>query len=119
MSSSSIPATAPRDRDRLREHLDRVAERITANLHDASQTNSVPLAQLRRDEPLASYTTFRIGGPADLYFEATTADELAMAVLAARELDVPYFVLGLGANILIGDKGFPGLVIRNVARHFT
>jgi UDP-N-acetylmuramate dehydrogenase len=71
---------------------------------------------LRRNEPLAPYTTFRIGGPADLLFEATSADALANAVLAARENDVPYFVLGLGANILVGDRGFRGLVIRNTAQ---
>jgi UDP-N-acetylmuramate dehydrogenase len=74
-------------------------------------------ARLRRDEQLAPYTTFKIGGPADLFYEADSADDLATAVLAARALDVPYFVLGLGANILIGDRGFRGLVIRNVARH--
>jgi UDP-N-acetylmuramate dehydrogenase len=73
-------------------------------------------SHLRRNEPLAPYTTFRIGGPADLFFEATTADALAGAVLAARENDVPYFVLGLGANVLIGDRGFRGLVIRNTAQ---
>jgi len=71
---------------------------------------------LRRNEPIGPYTTFRIGGPADLFFEATTADSLANAVLAARDLDVPYFVLGLGANILVGDRGFRGLMIRNAAR---
>ena len=71
----------------------------------------------RRDVPLAPYTTFRIGGPADLFCEPSSASELALAVLAARELEVPYFVLGLGANILIGDKGFRGLVIRNAAHH--
>src|SRR5215210_3222843 len=76
------------------------------------------VARLRRNEPLAPYTTFRIGGPADLFFEATSADELANAVLAARETHVPYFVLGLGANILVGDRGFRGLVIRNTARAF-
>jgi UDP-N-acetylmuramate dehydrogenase len=75
-------------------------------------------SRLRRDELLAPYTTFRIGGPADLLYDATTADELANAILAARELAVPYFVLGLGANILIGDRGFRGLVIRNSAKHF-
>jgi UDP-N-acetylmuramate dehydrogenase len=75
------------------------------------------VANTRRHEPLASYTTFKIGGPADLFFEATTADALANAVLAAREADVPYFVLGLGANVLIGDRGFRGLVIRNTASH--
>jgi len=71
-----------------------------------------------RDVPLAPYTTFRIGGPADLLYEATTADELAGAITAARALDVPWFVLGLGANILVGDRGVRGLVIRNVASHF-
>jgi UDP-N-acetylmuramate dehydrogenase len=66
---------------------------------------------------LAPFTTFKIGGPADLFFEARTADELGNAVAIARELGAPYFVLGLGANILIGDRGFRGLVIRNVANH--
>src|SRR3569832_691818 len=72
---------------------------------------------LRRGEKLAPNTTFKIGGPADLLFEATSADALANAVLGAREEGVPYFILGLGANVLIGDKGFRGLVIRNAARH--
>lgn len=72
--------------------------------------------RVRTDEVLAFYTTFRIGGPADLFFEPRSADELASAILASRELDVPFFLLGLGANILIGDKGFRGLVIRNRAR---
>ena len=73
-------------------------------------------AHVRRSEPLAPYTTFKIGGPADVLFEATSADALANAVLAAREAGIPYFVLGLGANVLIGDRGFRGLVIRNTAR---
>ncbi|MBW8874247.1 MAG: UDP-N-acetylmuramate dehydrogenase [Acidobacteria bacterium] len=70
----------------------------------------------RTGEVLAPYTTFRIGGPADLFYEPRTADELADAILAARRLGVPFFLLGLGANILIGDQGFRGLVIRNQAR---
>ena len=73
--------------------------------------------RVRRDEVLAPYTTFRIGGPADLFYEPQTADELARAILAAREHGVPFFLLGMGANILIGDRGFRGLVIRNTARH--
>src|SRR5690348_8958241 len=73
-------------------------------------------AYLRRHQPIAPYTTFRIGGPADLFYDAVTAPALADAVLAARELGVPYFVLGLGANILVGDRGFRGLIIRNAAR---
>ena len=76
-------------------------------------------SQLTQNELLSPYTTFRIGGPADLIYTTQTADDLATAVLAARESGVPYFVLGLGANILVGDKGFRGLVIRNRASHFT
>jgi len=74
--------------------------------------------RVRRDVPLAPYTTFRIGGPADLLYEATSADELAAAITAARDTGVPWFVLGLGANILVGDRGVRALVIRNVAAHF-
>jgi UDP-N-acetylmuramate dehydrogenase len=83
--------------------LDRLASRLDATF-------------VRRNEPLAPYTTFKIGGPADLLFEATSADALANAVLAARQAGIPYFVLGLGANVLIGDRGFRGLVVRNTAR---
>src|SRR6476619_4515834 len=92
-------------------------------MSNSDQKSLDPLAErlgsheVRRAEILAPYTTFKIGGPADLFFEATSADALANAFLAARELDVPYFVLGLGANVLIGDRGFRGLVIRNTSRH--
>ena len=74
--------------------------------------------RLKRDVVLAPYTTFKIGGPADLYFEAETADELYRAVLLSRELDIPFFLLGWGANILMGDDGFRGFVIRNVSGHY-
>ncbi|HKH46108.1 MAG TPA: UDP-N-acetylmuramate dehydrogenase [Thermoanaerobaculia bacterium] len=72
--------------------------------------------RVREAVALAPFTTFRIGGPADLFYEATDAGELARAILAAREIGLPHFLLGLGANILIGDRGFRGLVIRNRAQ---
>ena len=73
-------------------------------------------SRLHANAPLAPYTTFRIGGPADLLYDATTADELANAVVLARSIGVPFFTLGTGANILVGDSGFRGVVIRNLAR---
>ena len=69
--------------------------------------------------PSRAFTTFRIGGPADVLYEATSADDLAAAVTAARALNIPWFVLGLGANILVGDRGVRGLVIRNRALAHT
>ena len=68
--------------------------------------------RLEVDIPLAPLTTFRIGGPADRLFRARTPDELAHAVLAVRELEIPHFLLGKGANVLVGDGGFRGVVIR-------
>ena len=65
--------------------------------------------------PLAPLTTFKIGGPADVLYDATSADDLASAITIARKVGTPFFVLGLGANVLVGDRGFRGLVIRNTA----
>ena len=64
---------------------------------------------------LAPLTTFKIGGPADVLYDATSADDLASAITTARAVGTPFFVLGLGANVLVGDRGFRGLVIRNTA----
>lgn len=50
-----------------------------------------------------------------MMYVATAADDLATAVTVARTLAIPWFVLGLGANILVGDRGFRGLIIRNQA----
>ena len=63
-------------------------------------------------EELASHTTFKIGGVADLFFEAETEEEIVKVLRKAKELGLPYFVLGGGSNVLIGDKGFRGLVIK-------
>ncbi|MFQ5568076.1 MAG: UDP-N-acetylmuramate dehydrogenase [Rhodothermales bacterium] len=72
--------------------------------------------RLQRNVALAPYTTFKIGGPADFFAEVRTAGELATVIQIARAYQVPYFLLGVGANILVGDRGFRGLVIRNLAR---
>lgn len=80
---------------------------------------SLDPSRLHADAPLAPFTTFKIGGPADWLYHATSADDLAAAVTVARAAGMPWFVLGLGANILVGDKGVRGLVIRNIANHHT
>ncbi|MEK7383030.1 MAG: UDP-N-acetylmuramate dehydrogenase [Elusimicrobiota bacterium] len=66
----------------------------------------------RRDEPLARHTTFKIGGPADLFLDARDCDELLTALRLAREARVPVFVLGRGSNLLVKDQGVRGLVLR-------
>ncbi|MBY0490284.1 MAG: UDP-N-acetylmuramate dehydrogenase [Gemmatimonadaceae bacterium] len=81
--------------------------------------SALDVTRLHANAPLAPYTTFKIGGPADWLYEATSADDLAAAVSAAKAASLPWFVLGLGANILVGDKGVRGLVIRNRAAAHT
>jgi len=61
---------------------------------------------------LSNYTTFRIGGPARYFTQATTSDELREAIEFAKNHSLDFFILGGGSNILISDAGFKGLVIK-------
>ena len=76
-------------------------------------------ARVRVNEALASHTTFRVGGPADLLIEARTLDELIEFARQARERGVPIFILGNGSNILVLDSGIRGLVIENQCAQFS
>ena len=71
------------------------------------------LPKIKKGVSLAEHTTFRIGGPARYFFRAENKKELAKAVLVAGEFNLSLLILGFGSNILIGDNGFDGLVIKN------
>jgi UDP-N-acetylmuramate dehydrogenase len=75
--------------------------------------------RVRAAEPLACYTFYRIGGPADLFVCVESAGELAAVVTLARENGVPCFVLGAGSNVLVSERGVRGLVVENQARAVT
>ena len=77
-----------------------------------SYVRAIGPERVRRNVPLAPLTTFGIGGPADLFYRARSSEELGLAVSTARDLGIPSFVLGRGANILVGDRGFRGVVVR-------
>jgi UDP-N-acetylmuramate dehydrogenase len=68
--------------------------------------------RIRREAPLAPFTTYRIGGPADALFEPASAEEVQRALAVARGHGVPWLVLGLGSNVLVADAGVRGLVLR-------
>jgi len=67
---------------------------------------------------LATYTTFHIGGPTDYFVVAHSLDELKEAIQWAKNNHKQYFLLGTGANILVGDKGFRGIVVKNEAKQY-
>jgi UDP-N-acetylmuramate dehydrogenase len=81
------------DGEKLKERLPTVRGRLEANY------------------PLADLTWFRVGGPAEVLF--TPADDADLAVfMAGLSADVPYYVIGVGSNLLVRDGGVPGVVIR-------
>lgn len=74
---------------------------------------------LKEDVSLQDYTTMKVGGVADYFYIAKNIDDLVKAILAARKVDVKYFILGRGSNILVSDFGFQGLVILNRASNIA
>jgi UDP-N-acetylenolpyruvoylglucosamine reductase len=84
------------------------------DLHQAaSELTRIVSSQtiIRSNEPLAKRTTLRVGGPADLYVEPASEEDLASVLRFTREQQLPVFVLGRGSNLLIKDKGYRGVVI--------
>lgn len=68
--------------------------------------------RVRFDEPLASSTSWRIGGPADAFVTAQTQEELAALMRFCLRRKLPWFVIGSGSNVLVGDGGMRGIVLR-------
>ncbi len=64
------------------------------------------------DEPMKEHTTFRVGGPADVFVIPETVDEVKAVIAAAKEEDIPYYIVGNGSNLLVGDQGFRGMIVQ-------
>lgn len=71
------------------------------------------MIKFERNVPLAQFTSWKVGGEAEYFFKANTADELRSAVSAAIHKGMPFRILGGGNNILVSDDGVDGLVILN------
>ena len=72
----------------------------------------VPPDRVQRRAPLAPLTTFKVGGPADWLIDVATVEELSAVIAAARQVQVPLTALGGGSNVLVGDRGIRGAVVR-------
>ncbi len=64
------------------------------------------------NEPMKNHTTFRVGGSADFFVVPKTKEEVKNIVALCQEMDMPYYVLGNGSNLLVGDKGYRGVIIQ-------
>jgi len=70
------------------------------------------LPGVKKNILLKRYTTFKIGGPIRYFFSAKNKDDLIKALMTAKKLKIPFFILGGGSNLLAKDQGFKGLVIK-------
>jgi UDP-N-acetylmuramate dehydrogenase len=87
---------------------------IASLLHEGDRVALREIAGERAafDEPLAPFTSWKIGGPADALVTLETEDELAALLRFAHRRKLPWFVIGAGSNVLVGDGGIRGLVLR-------
>ena len=68
--------------------------------------------RVRFEEPMCDHTTFRIGGPAEVFVMPESYEQIAWVIRQCRQEAIPYFILGNGSNLLVGDKGFRGVIIQ-------
>lgn len=76
------------------------------------QLQQLNIGTVRENEPLASHTTIKIGGPADLFIEPSSIENLEKAMTVIREAGVKWTAIGRGSNLLVSDKGIEGVVIK-------
>jgi len=89
-----------------------VTTTLTAGLERLDAIATERGLEMQADAPLAPLTTLRVGGPADRLAAPESVDGLVSLVEAALDAAVPYFILGKGSDLVVADRGIPGLVIR-------
>lgn len=73
--------------------------------------NFLPAENIYLNEPMSQHTTFRIGGEADCFLQIENVEQLKKVQRYLQQLEIPYFVLGNGSNLLVGDEGFAGVIL--------
>lgn len=71
----------------------------------------IPESMVKIDEPMSAHTSFKIGGPADIYVAPSTVEQLTFALQVCKDNNIPYFILGNGSNLLVKDGGYRGVMI--------
>ena len=74
---------------------------------------NITIASLKQNVPLKNLVTFKLGGPAEYFYEATSTAALTAAIALARHEGMPWFLLGGGSNLVVSDAGIAGLVVHN------
>ena len=64
------------------------------------------------DEPMSRHTTFRVGGPADLFVTPKAKEEVRDVIRICKEAGMPYYIIGNGSNLLVSDAGYRGVIVQ-------
>lgn len=83
---------------------------MNQNIYD-ELCNITRQENIKVEEPLSKHTTFRIGGPADYFVIPESIEEIKAIVEICRMTKIPFYVIGNGSNLLVGDQGFHGVII--------
>ena len=76
-----------------------------------NQLAGVAGIEVKTDEMMAPYTSYRIGGPATIWAAPSSEESIGEILAIVREAGIPLFILGLGSNLLVSDKGWPGVIL--------
>lgn len=72
----------------------------------------VPEDNIKYDVPLKNHTTFRVGGAADCVVSVQSTEQLQRILCYLNQVELPYFILGNGSNLLVGDRGYRGVILK-------
>ncbi len=84
---------------------------MKSNFYD-SLKNIMDTERIYVNEPMKQHITFRVGGNADYFVTPKTDDEIKQVIALCKEQQMPYYILGNGSNLLVGDKGYRGVIIQ-------
>lgn len=88
-----------------------MSEYVYKNLYQ-KLTEWIPEERVKKEEPMRLHTTFRVGGPADLFVSPNSVEEVCKVTALCREEGVPYYIMGNGSNLLVSDQGYRGVIIQ-------
>lgn len=88
-----------------------MSEYVYKNLYQ-KLTEWIPEERVKKEEPMRLHTTFRVGGPADLFVSPNSVEEVCKVTALCHEEGVPYYIMGNGSNLLVSDQGYRGVIIQ-------
>lgn len=86
-------------------------EEISSSIYEVL-TAYVPCEDILCNEPMCRHTTFRVGGEAQCFIRISNREQLMKVIPYLRQVETPFFILGNGSNLLVGDKGYEGVILQ-------